>query len=213
MGDQMTTKTTSMLKRTFAVAALLSLAACTQAFRSDVSTFHTIGAATGGTVAIIPMNPDRKDSLEFKQYAALIGQSLRQYGFRPSGDSKPDMVVGFDVKMNDGREKLLNRPSSYGAFDSWGYYGGHWGGYWGGYGPYSYDSGWHNELVARTVYHTELSVEIHTKGGEKIFEGRAETDARKNDLPGVMPLLTQSLFQDFPGPSGVTRRVKIELED
>ena len=41
--------------------------------------------------------------------------------------------------------------------------------------------------------------EVRTKDGEKLFEGRAETETRKKDLPTTLPLLAEALFADFPG--------------
>ena len=38
------------------------------------------------------------------------------------------------------------------------------------------------------------------------------SDGRSNRLEEVMPLIVRSAFTDFPGPSGVTREVTIDLD-
>ncbi|GHF15850.1 hypothetical protein GCM10017044_07600 [Kordiimonas sediminis] len=190
------------------IAAALMLGACSSYFSSDVSTFHTIGSPIRGTAAIVPMDSSKQESLEFRQYGAAIGYQLKQYGFSESGDNQPDYIVGFDVRISDGREKIYNRPASYaGYYNRTRYYWGHWGVYDPFYDPFQ------NELVAKTVYHAELFVEIKTPDGEVVYEGRSETDARENSLPNVVPLLAETLFKEFPGPNGVTRKVSIDLSE
>lgn len=198
----------TLLKNFFVIAFVLTLAACGRHFSSDVSTFHSISSPISGTAAIVPMNSDKQDSIEFRQYAAAVGYQLKQYGFTEAGDNKPEYIVGFDVVIGDGREKIVNRP----GFQSnyyWrnNYYWGHWG----MYDPF-HDS-FRNELYARTVYHAELIVEIRKPNGDVVYEGRAETDARENSLPEIVPLLAETLFKNFPGPNGATERVVLDLSE
>ncbi len=200
-----------LVKRLTPILILL-LGACSYSFRSDVTAFHTLGIPSGQSVAIVPMNPDRIESLEFKSYAGLIATKLRQYGYKVTDGENPELIVGFDVKMNDGREKIESRPSTRGHFaHAWHLgYGRGWG-YWGSFhGDPFYDT--HDKLVARTVYHTELHLEIRKYEGDKLFEGRTEADARSNDLPKIMPLMVEAMFTEFPGPSGVTRPVVIKRD-
>jgi len=44
-----------------------------------------------------------------------------------------------------------------------------------------------------------------------VFEGRVESVGRDKRLPEVMPYLVEALFTDFPGESGVTREIKVEV--
>jgi len=197
------------LKTLVIVAVAGFAAACTPMFRSDVSTFHTNFAPSGQTVALTPMNPDRRDSLEFRQYANAIGLQIGRYGFRQAGDAEPDLIVGFDVTINDGREKLETYPTAAPNFRYW-YGPGRWG-YWGPYNPF-WDTRFHDEIRATTVYKIELRVEFRQKDGTVLYEGRAETETGSNNLPKIVPLLAEALFTDFPGPDGQTRRVKLDLK-
>ncbi|WCL54532.1 DUF4136 domain-containing protein [Gimibacter soli] len=197
------------LKTLVIVAAAGFAAACTPMFRSDVSTFHSNFAPSGQTIALTPMNPDRRDSLEFRQYANMIGLQLGRYGFRQAGDNEPDLIAGFDITINDGREKIETYPS---ASRSSFWYSRHYWGFWGPYDPF-FDTRFHDELRATTVYRVELRVELRQKDGTMLYEGRAETETRSNNLPKLVPLLAEALFEEFPGPNGQTRHVKLDLTD
>jgi hypothetical protein len=203
------TKTLTTAKHLLVAVAVLTLGACSNTFRSDVATFHTLPVPKGEKVSILPMDHTKRDSIEFQQYAAILGNHLRLEGYNQAGDSKPDLIVGFDVTIDDGREKLENRPRLNDPYHVyWRHYWYH-GYFWGPYDPFNR---YNNEIVARTVYHATLKMEVRTPDGEVLFEGRAETDTRKRAVPEVVPLLAEALFESFPGPSGVTRHVKIDLD-
>ncbi|MBL4836325.1 MAG: DUF4136 domain-containing protein [Kordiimonadaceae bacterium] len=195
------------IKNIFLVASALMLGACTATFRSDVATFHDLTTPGGERIMLIPMDPDKKDSLEFRQYAADLSSHLKSYGYQESGDSKPDLIAGFDITISEGREKLRNRPS---AFNYWNSHWS-WGSYWGNHYGYhsSFDHHNNNQIVAGTVYTAMLTLELRTPEGDLVFEGRAETETRKKGLPEIMPFLAKALFQSFPGENGITRRVII----
>ena len=202
------------MKRIITLCAVFVLAACSSVFKSDVSTFHSSGMPQAKLFAIMPMNPDKQDSIEYAQYAASIVVQLEKYGYRPIKEGETaQLLVGFDVALSDGREKIYNRPTS--RFSQWPYgVHGYW--YWRAFYPYhgfGYDN-FHNELRAKTVYPTELFVEIReaTEEGNKLFEGRAITEAKNRALSKTIPLLAKSLFKEFPGPDGGTRTVTLKLD-
>lgn len=204
------------MKKLFIMATIFLLSACSTVFRSDVSTFHTAGVPLAKQFVISPMNPDKKDSIEYAQYAANIVYQLERYGYRPAREGEtPELIVGFDVAQSDGREKLYNRPGSHNNF-WWGYPSySYW--YWRAfYSPHHgyWGDPFHNEIRAKTVYPTELYVEIReaTEQGDKLFEGRAITDAKNRALQKTIPLLAESLFKDFPGPDGETRHVTLSID-
>lgn len=202
----------SLLGRLLLIGSLLTLAACTTAIRSNVATFHDMTVPGGERVMITPMLPEKSDSLEFQQYAGVLAGHLQRYGYKQPGDADPELIAGFDVTINDGREKLENRLSPY-PHRYWAH--GYWvaGRYWRPIHPVFYDP-FHEdtEIVARTVYTATLTFELRTPDGEKVFEGRAETETRRKDLPQILPYLAAALFESFPGENGVTRRVSIERE-
>ncbi len=56
-------------------------------------------------------------------------------------------------------------------------------------------------------------MDIIRADGEKLFEGRAVSIGRDNKMPEIMPYLAQAMFTNFPGESGVTKVVTIELPE
>jgi len=191
-------------------ASLLFLAACSNNIRSNVATFHEMTVPSGERVMLTPMLAENADSIEFRQYANILAGHLQSYGYKEPGDKDPQLIAGFDVTINDGREKLQNRiatqSSLYWRRGLW-YYGHYWAPIYPPYhDPFFNDS----QVVARTVYTATLKLELRTPDGELIFEGRSEVETRRKDLPRVVPFLAAALFETFPGESGVTRRVVIE---
>ncbi len=226
-----------MLKKIIILSTIVLLSACASKFKSDVATFHALPTPQGEKLALIPMLEEKQDSLEFAQYASVIGDHLASQGYTEAGDSEPDLIVGFDVTIDDGREKIITRPGPYGVYGGFPYWAGYsrfgyWGfhrarfrrgfvgrgfGFGGGFGAYggfgAFGGFGGDRIIARTVYKATLTMEVRTKDGEKLFEGRAETETRKKDLPTTLPLLAEALFADFPGESGITRKIVLEPKE
>src|SRR3546814_15184508 len=90
--------------------------------------------------------------------------------------------------------KIDTRPGT-GMYSPWGpwgwspYYGRYWGRSW--YDPFWGPWGWDQpEVYSYTVYSSFLSMKImRTGGGDRVFEGRAETQTRWDDLTTLVPNL------------------------
>lgn len=198
-----------------AATALLLVGACTQPFQARVQSFQRMPAAQGQSFTLAPMDASNQNSLEFHSYAALVSQQLAGQGFAPAAaGSKADLEVRIDYGSGPPRERLATRP---GTSMSWGWYGRPY--YWGrGFHPYwwgsFHDPFWDQpEVYSYTIYPAYLHVSIHRMTDKTpLFEGRAETTTRVNDLPSIMPKLAQALFQDFPGDPATSRVVKVPTE-
>lgn len=191
----------------------MALTACANVFRSEVTSFHTSTPIAGAKVVLVPIDESRQDSLEYRQYASAIQGVLEQNGFVGAREGEPDYVIGFDVSVNDGREKIRAYPNGGFAGSFWWRRGYAWGGWWDPFYPVGYGPGFGGSTIsARTVYLASLRVEIREPDGTMIFEATAEAESRSRSLPELVPLLAESLFADFPGANGVTRRVKLDLE-
>jgi len=200
------------INRLFLILGILALSACSSVFRSNVATFHDMAVPGGERVLLIPMDEEKKDSLEFRDYASVLASHLQKYGYKQAGDDEPQLIAGFDVSINDGREKLQTRPGISPYYSGYGYW--HWGRYWGHYWGNSFhrDPFGDRDIIARTVYTVTLTVELRKPNGDIVFEGRADAEVRKKAVPEAVPFLAEALFQSFPGESGVTRRVILETE-
>jgi hypothetical protein len=192
------------------LVAALALAGCATKFRSDVSSWHRLPPPSGETFVVDAKDPRKQGSLEFAQYAGLVAAELQRVGYRPAArGAQPDLIVRLDYDVGGAREKVR----SYGTGFYGGYYGYHrpWWGPWG-YGGYGYD---YPEVRSYTVYSRRLELEIADarNPGQNLYETRLISDGRSNRLEEVMPLMVRALFQEFPGPSGVTRQVSIDLDE
>ena len=191
----------------------MALTACASTFRSDVTSFHTEIPRAGAKVILVPIDENRQDSLELRSYARSIQGVLENNGFVGAREDNPDYVIGFDITVSDGREKL--RPSLAGGGFGGAYWqrGYAWGGWWNPYFGPGFGPGFGGVGVSsRTVYLAELRMEIREPDGTMIFEATAEAETRTRSLPELVPLLTEALLADFPGANGVRRRVNLDLE-
>lgn len=203
----------SRLRLGAVVVALSLLAACATPFQARVARFQQMPAPTGESFAIEAADPAKKGGLEFATYAAQVSQQLAALGYQPVAEgAKPTLVVKLDYGVSDPRERVVQRPGAVSSRFAYGPYG-YWP-WWGRWGPGYYDPFWspmwdRPEVYSYTVYRSFLDMEIRRTGGDSVFEGRAETDARTNDMPRLVPQLVRAMFTNFPGKSGETVRVKL----
>ena len=202
------------LAQLLAIATLALLAACAQPFEARVQSFQSMPPAQGQSFYVQPADPQRQGSLEFAAYAGLVGTELQKLGFRPAASADTaDLQVMMDFSSGPGRERISTRPSA--TPPMWGWYGrgwygrpGWWGSPWGD--PWNNPWGGGQEVYSFTVYPAFLHVAIvRTADKTPLFEGRAETTTRKNDLPTIMPNLVTALFSDFPGEPARSKVVRV----
>lgn len=187
-------------------AALLatSLGACSASrFEADVVRFHRNDVAERTTVSLRPADPNLAQTLEFRQYADILGQRLARHGFRPANGGAPGLIgeVSYTTTTRSALRDRSSSPVSVGI--GVGGVGSHVG---VGVGTSIGIGG--SRSSGGTRVHT-LALRLMKPGGETVWEGRAETEAdmgAQGDLPAVFPRLADALLSDFPGPSGKTTR-------
>ncbi len=203
-----------------AAVAVLGLAACVSPkyVTSDVTRFHTLPAAPSGqTFAITALNRDQEQSLEYRQYADLVNAKLTALGLKQftGGSGKADYVVTLDYDVNgptpDVRSRTGNVSVGFG-FGS-GYYGRHNAWAFGG----AYDPWYDNYTTTEQIYTRRVELTMYkgatyaTDKPERVFEGRALSEGLNGQLLPVMPYILDAIFRDFPGASGSTRTVRVEV--
>lgn len=201
------------LKIAAAVAGLSLLGACASPFEARVQSFQTMPPAQGQTFVIKPADDSRPASLEFQSYANLVAAQLQRLGFRPAASiDGAELHVLMDFGAGPGRERISTRP---GMTPAWGWSGRGWYGrspmWWGSFYDPFWGSGWSQpEVYSFTVYPAFVEVDI-LRASDKVplFEGRAETTTRVNDLPATMPQLVTALFTDFPGEPARSKVVRV----
>jgi hypothetical protein len=210
------------LPQLLAILALGLLAACAQPFEARVQSFQSMPPKQGQTFVVQPAIEAKTGSLEFSAYASLVATELQKLGFQPvAAGNQADLTVLVDFGAGPGRERIASRPGMGGAW------GGGWGGAWGGrgwhgrpwgfYDPFwgaGWGGGWGQpEVYSFTVYPAFLEIDIlRTADKVSLFEGRAETTTRVNDLPSTMPKLVTALFTDFPGASARSAKVRVPTQ-
>ncbi|PHZ86002.1 DUF4136 domain-containing protein [Paremcibacter congregatus] len=212
---------TKKIVRLLVLVGLVGLvSACSNTFKSDVSRFHELPQPAGETVEIVPADPAKAGSLEFASYANIVGSYLGQQGYKPANGGKADLIVELDYSVDDGKVLNRYRPSRF-AF-GYGYYPYHYGFYhhywhspyfydpfWGAYGPYDRA----RDSYVSYTRKLELVIRPNKEGAKNLFEATVESRGRSNKLHKLMPLMVQALFTNFPGQSGTTDKIVIELGD
>lgn len=181
-------------------ALLLVLAGCSKGFEAEVTRFHQIAQTGGLSATVVPADPALQ-GLEFASYADIVGGYLERYGYSAAGNSAPELRV----VMGYGLTELGTESGGPVVGVGVGHYGGNVGVNF---------SGLFNVAGSRRVhysYRLDLVIE-EAASGQRIFEGSSITSGRGADMSAVMPYLVAALFDNFPGNSGQTVKVKLPVE-
>lgn len=201
------------------VALAIGLSACTTTpFKADVSRFTApLPAPAGQTFAVVAEDPKLAGGLEFATYANAVAAEMTQLGYtRAATPESADMLVRFDYRVDNGREKVRT------DFNGAGFGAGRWGpwGPWGGWGGGAWGVGFNDpffggpDVRSYTVYTSAIDLKIDRRAdGQRLFEGKAEAVSRSNRLPRLVPNLVDAMFTDFPGNSGETLRITIRDDE
>ncbi|MFN7400263.1 MAG: DUF4136 domain-containing protein [Sandaracinobacter sp.] len=190
---------------TLLLATGLALAACSSTPTANVLRFHQNQPITRGTIDIRPANPQMAGTLEFQTQANAVGAELRRNGFEPV--SAPG-IAQFTAIVDVSTTERVGPPRQSGLSVGLG----------GGFSTGNVGIGTSVQVpVGRTpppnvATTTTLSVTLlQNPGNQAIWEGRASLDTEASGQRGtpLTPVLAQTLFRDFPGPSGQTVQVPI----
>jgi len=188
------------------LAAIPLLSACTSTPPVEVTRFHLQDAAALGRGPIYVTAAPGTDvgTLEFRNYAAAVGQQLAAIGYSPQSGASPGAQVA-EVRFNVSTLQAVRggSPVSVGM-------GGATGSYGGGVGL---GIGIDLSGPPANQVGTELAVTIRDQpGGRSLWEGRAvQMVSEKSALASPQAAaqrLSTALFKGFPGNSGETVTVK-----
>jgi len=191
-------------------SVLLLLSACTPTVRSEVVVFHENGLPRGQTIRVEPVDTDKIRSLEFRNYAGLIREQLSRIGYVPveATDTDVELIAELDYSVEPGPVDVrIDRRSPRVHYHF--YYGRY-------YDPFYFglNNAWAPHIYTTPTYLRKLTMNIiDADTGDRIFEGRVQSEGDHSELPEVMPYLVTALFANFPGESGVTKVVTIERDD
>ena len=219
----------SLQKKLFALAAPIALmgglSACATGLPTQVSRFQAMPAPQGQSFVVVPAEGE-KGGLEFSQYASLVTRHLAGLGYQEARSREAaSFVVELDYGVDEGRQRVVSRPDpfppaygygfGYGArrpyYSRYGYFGRHRSPFYYGWDdPFLYGRGFGRDRIETyTVYTSDLELDIRSRDGQPLFEGRAQARSTTDDLTALVPNLIEAMFTDFPGRSGETVRITV----
>ena len=207
--------TTPVVRRLMtALVVTIGLAACASPkyVVSDVTRHHSLPRAPSGeTFAIVASEQDQGESLAFNAYASVIEQHLSGLGLRPfSGEqSAPDLVATLKWSVEGPSPDVKSRGTGFGYSLGFGGYRNRFG-YGYGY-PYDNRTSTRQMFVRRVEFTLYDGATYNTENPQRIFEGTAVSTGTNGQIDPVMPYIIQAIFDQFPGASGATRTVRIEV--
>lgn len=209
------------MRRTVLIIVALSsvlLSGCASFIRSDVIAFHDWPAEMQNKVYAFDRQPGQENNLEHQNYENLVRAELTRLGFVEAQNPRAAILkVALNYKI-DSRDVRVVEPV---ADPYWPYYGAYYGPRWRGgyYGPY-YDPFWYGpprvtyREAQYEVFKRELNVQItQVRDGKKLYDVSVDSDGGNGSLAFAMPYMVKSAFEDFPGRSGIPRRVKLEIKE
>ena len=219
--------------RVLALVAVTLLSGCASTLRSDISAFHRLGQAEAEAAAIqgsaprfavIAVDSEQAQSLEFQSYAALVSEQLRARRWVEVPLNEASLRVSFRYGSGTAQSVVIGDAFSgfYGNYGVWsrtrpGFPRGAAVGMGFPIGAFPRDF----PHDVRVIYLRELSLRVERAavGGnspsplpERVYEATVRSQGNSSSLATVMPAMIRGLFVDFPGPSGIERSVEVPLK-
>lgn len=199
-----------------AVSSIL-LAGCSTIIRSDVTSFHEWPDTLPDKSYVFERTREQNDSLEYRSYENLVRAELNRLGFvEAPATTKPALKasISYSIHGRDVREvyPVVTNPYPY-------WYGPAWRGYYGPFYDPFYDPFWFGPPVVQQrvsqyqLFTRQLRIVLaRMSDGKRLYETTVVSEGTNGSLAAVMPYLVRSAFADFPGPSGVPRRIELKME-
>lgn len=206
-----------MLLFKLCLLSLLVVGCAAPVVRSHVTAFHEWPAQLQEKTYVFERSAAQNNNLEYRNYENLVRAELSRLGFSEAtvgSAAKLKVTLNYDVKVRDVR---VIEPMVIGGYGPGPYFGHpYWrGGY---YGPF-YDPFWYSPPIVERrdttyqIFTRELKTVISDfASGKRLHETTVVSEGTNPSLAAVMPTMIRSAFTDFPGPSGVPRRVELKLE-
>jgi hypothetical protein len=218
---------TTMGRLALPLAAAALLSACAPTFEARVARFSALPTPPAKTFYVEPANQAYVGGLEFATYANLVKKQMLANGFSEvASQGSADVTVMLDYGVGAPQQRIQTRPATNvgwgGGWGSpgWGGAGWGWHPYWGpGWGGAGWGGGWgggwnQQEVYSVTEFTTVMAMKMYRNADKaNLFEGRAETTGRSNNLPVTMPNLVRAMFTQFPGTNGEAVRVRFNPND
>lgn len=212
------------MRNIFLVISIALLGGCATFVETNVSAFHELERPlVGATYALVPTK-EQEDNLEFKTYAKDVKSQLAKLGFLEAPFDRAKYAIFMFYGIDDGKQVI----STYPIFGQTGSSNSFTTGTVTSYGNTASYSGTTyrtptygvvgSGTSSVTVFRRYLNIDIIDiqKSGDgkvqKVYEGKAVSEGGSAQLAPVMPAMVRSVFEDFPGKSGVSRTSRQPFE-
>lgn len=204
--------------RNIVFSLLLFLLGGCATVETTVSAFHELEQPLSGlTYAVVPTK-EQESSLEFKSYAKLVKSELEKRGMTETPFDRAKYAIFMFYGIDDGKEVV----STYPIFGQTGTSSSYTTGIVTSYGNTASYSGTTYKTPTYgvvgsgastgTVFKRYLNIDIVDIAKsvndkvQKVYEGKAISSGSSGQLAPVMPAIVRSVFEDFPGKNGVSRK-------
>ncbi len=187
------------------------------------TTFQAPNHQDRGTIAVVPINDDQKNSLEFIAVGARLLEKLLAQGYTlPEPSKKADFVAFLTYGIDDGRTTTSSVPIYGKTGGGTSYTSGTVSGYSGNtanfnatttsmptYGVVS------SVMASSTEYKRKVNIDIYRVKDEnlsKVYEIRGTSEGSCGNLNAIFPFILQAMFEMFPGANGVSNIKKVKWD-
>ena len=178
---------------------------------SDVTKYHDMSRVIEDkTFTVKSKNLESGETLAFENYSGIIVDYLENIGWKKSSEpgGNEDYIVVLNWFVDGPISDVSSRSSNFN-------YSFRYGNPYGfGYGVgYPYDS----RTKTRQLYSRNVEIIIYNAESYKsdnpgrLFESSASSLGSNAQINAVMPFIIESIFQDFPGVSGQTKTVRVDI--
>jgi hypothetical protein len=204
--------------RLFILMSCIALSACSTMIQSEVTAFHEWPQTSPDKSYAFVQTKEQANNLEYRNYQNLVRTELQQLGFIEQPSAPPaKLTVSMEYQM-DARDVRVVQPV---AVDPWygpGFYGPYWP-YYGYYSPFAYPYWYGPPIIEQResryrLFTRQVRIGItRAADGKKLYDVTVNSEGTNGSLATVMPYMIRSAFKDFPGPSGVPRKVSLKMEE
>jgi len=203
--------------RTFLmVASLLLLTACstTQRFTTQTTSFQQWPANAQGQLYRFDVNSGQ--NLEKTSYVNLLRNQMWKTGLVEAvGRQQARFTVSFDYGVQS-RQQMVRENDPF--YDPFFYPTFNFGWGWGYHHPFYSGIGFAMAPQYRYVqtsynrYQLHVSIRDLNNSSAEVYQATVLADSNKVSLTQVMPFLTASVFDGFPGQNGQVRTINFDIE-
>lgn len=205
------------------------------AVRSSIESYSSLPqTGQGKTIAILPTKNELLGTLEFKANSSKLAQRFTAKGFGvvDAQTTKPDYVAFFAYGIDDG--KLVQNTFAIPEWGVTGYSGANTYGTVNVYGDSAtynsqttltpqygitgYQSGVRTDqiftrAVVLDIYETsKMDIASKNIANAQVYSGKLKSAGTCGNISGVLDVLLDSLFKDFPGSNGSSKTVELPFK-